>query len=189
MYHRISIDGSEEEGQTYTYVQEDLLNAKTREAFDLFVPDPALQEAIATVRHGRKQLGDQLWVRFANWFLISERAWKIFSQMRCCVSLRWVNTKVCHKGKVLAEYRLAYGAEEHDIWDYRRSDFYWSPGKTPHTKEAAGYMRDGVIDRRCVPEECDFFKATHCEWIGTERLRLEAARAGLTNFEFRPIKE
>jgi hypothetical protein len=38
-YYEVTLDGRQEMGAVYTYVCEDLVNAETGEAFDLFDPD------------------------------------------------------------------------------------------------------------------------------------------------------
>jgi hypothetical protein len=188
-YYSISYRGDEELGKgPFTYLDEDLINAEDGIAFDLFVPDPSLKKAKGLVVHRRKKLPDLLFFTCATWFVISPKALAVVQQVRCCKSIRWVPTAICHKdGSWIADYWLAYEAMEHDIWDYRQSDFYWIPGRTPGTPEAAGYMRRGVLKLAAVPVQYDFFRATKQKWIGSRRLRDLVASERLTQFEFNKI--
>jgi hypothetical protein len=174
----------------FTYSDEDLVNAEDGNEIDLFVPDPSLRKARAVVRHRRKNVPDIVFFTCATWFLISQKAWEVVSSHRFCESIRWVPTAVCRKdGTWIADYHLAYGAMQHDIWDYARADFYWQPGMTPGTKEAAGYMKRGVVNEKALPRDYDFFRATHQEWVASRRLRDAVMREPLAGFEFRKICE
>jgi hypothetical protein len=172
----------------FTYIDQDLVYYETGNALDLFRIDPNLTKVKGITAHKRKQLLDRVWVSGSRWFLISERAWTAFQHVRCCETIKWIPTLIYNPGgEYRATYQLAYAAKEHDIWDYSRSEFYWYPGKTPGTREAAGYMKRGLVDWSAVPKDKDFFRASREEqWFGTKRLCEVIHENALTGFQLRP---
>ena len=186
-YFFVKEDGSEEEGRgPFTYVDYDLMDERGV-ALDICVYSELVDKAKAIVTN-RGMLSDRLLVRRAIWFLVSKATRDVLLDLQCCDSIRWIETAIYRKdGTWLADYLLAYGGKRYDVWDYARSDFYWQEGKTPGTKEAAGFMRKGVLNVRSVPA-FDLFETDTLDWIGTDRLRDTIEDHGLTGFEFEPIE-
>jgi hypothetical protein len=189
-FYSVDIDGNKElGGGPFACINEDLVDDETGIAFDLFVPNPKLVKARAILAHRRKKLPDRFHVLRSTWFLISPKAWQVFQMVRCCKSICWIPTSISNKdGVCVATYHLAYGFMQHDIWDYSRSNFYWYPGRTPGTAEAAGYMRKGIIDPLKVPKDVEFFRATRQKCIGTRRLCELIREHELTGFSFQKIE-
>jgi hypothetical protein len=175
-------------GKHFAHIEEDLVNEESEKPFDLFIPDPSLKKARGFVVHRRKKLPDHLFCTCATWFLISHKALRVFQNVRCCESIRWIPTAICAKnGYILDGYQLAYGSLAHDIWDYKRSDCHWVLGKPPGSKEAVGYMRRGLICASALPVAYDFFRATEGKWVASRRLRDLIKEEKLTGFAFNKL--
>lgn len=172
----------------YAYFDTDLINDATNEAIDLFRDDPELETARGIVSHGGRTLPGAFFSTCAPWLLVSELVCRLFGRFARCQSIRWIPMRVLDtKGRQLAIYWLAYGAQQHDIWDYAKSDFFWHEGKQPGTKEAAGYMRKGVLDPTLVPTNCDLFLARTVYWIVSQRLRDGIDASGVEGFRFERV--
>jgi len=186
-FFQVREDGSYELGSgPFTYVDYGLMDQDGIQ-LKFWVHDQTFQKAKAVVTN-RGALSDRLFIIGSAWFLISQAACEVLKTLRCCDSIRWIETAIYRKdGTWLADYRLAYGGKRCDVWDYSRSDFYWQEGKVPGTKEAAGYMREGVLDLRLLPP-FDLFETENFYWIGTRRLRAAIESQRLTGFEFKPVK-
>jgi len=172
----------------YAYFDTDLVNDATKEAFDLFQNDPELRRARGGVAHAERRLPGAFFFTCAPWLLVSEQVREMFGQFGICPSIRWIPTGILdRKGSDLATYWLAYGAKRHDVWDYARSDFFWQEGKQPGTREAAGYMRKGVLDPECVPPHCDLFLARSVYWIVSQCLRVAIEDSSFEGFDFEEV--
>ena len=168
----------------YAYFETALVDGFTGTQVDPALPAPSLVWAKGTIVGARRKLPDLFFFIGAKWLLISNSSLEIIDEHRCCSSISWKDTLIYDKNGVeLSKYNLAYNAIQHDVWDWKRSDCAYLPGKTPGVKEDAGYMRKGVLNESAVPD-FDLFHAERGYWIVSDRLRSSLISADVTGFVF-----
>lgn len=147
--------------------------------------DPGeVEHAFAKICTDRRPLADKLW-SIGRDFVVSQLVRDVVERCSFGHGLKFVPTTILSKrGKVVAEYHLVLGIEQHDVLDHQRAVFNYFETSPRQIRS----VKTWALDESRLPAP-NIFQTVQGPWIADQATVDCFQEHKLTGFKFVPIEE